>query len=59
VVFEELVILKSGWGPDLYDMAAWNAAQVELVDGFDFADLLFEDVDCLAWDKELEPAVIY
>jgi hypothetical protein len=26
IVFEELVIMKSAWGPDLYDMAAWNAA---------------------------------
>jgi hypothetical protein len=53
VVFEELVIMKSAWGPDLYDMAAWNASQVEEVDHFDFAELLIDDEDCLAWDKEL------
>ncbi len=58
VVFKELVIMKSGWGPDLYDMAAWNTSQVEEVDGFDFVELLLEDADCLAWDRELKPAII-
>jgi len=53
IIFEELVIMKSAWGPDLYDMAAWNASQVEEVDGFDFMELLLDDVDCLAWDREL------
>jgi hypothetical protein len=53
VLFEELVILKSGWGPELYDMAAWNALQVEEVDHFDFEELLLDDADGTAWDKEL------
>lgn len=53
IVFEELVIAKSAWGPDLYDMAAWNALQVKEVDQFDFAELLLDDVDSLAWDEEL------
>jgi hypothetical protein len=44
--------MNSAWGPELYDMAAWNASQVEEV--MDFEELLTEDVDCLAWDKELE-----
>jgi hypothetical protein len=30
--------MKSAWGPDLCDMAAWNAAQVEGVDNFDFEE---------------------
>jgi hypothetical protein len=51
-VFEELVIMKSGWGPDLYDMAAWNASQVEEVDKIDFAELLLEDANCVAWYEE-------
>ena len=59
VVFEELVIMKSAWGPDLYDMAAWSAAQVEEVDVFDFEELLAEDVDCLAWDKEVGQSASY
>ena len=53
-VFEELVITKSAWGPDLYDMAAWNESQVEEVDNFDFKELLLDDADCLTWDKDLE-----
>jgi hypothetical protein len=52
IVFEELAIMNSAWGPELYDMAAWNASQVEEV--MDFEKLLTEDVDCLAWDKELD-----
>lgn len=50
IVFEELVIMKSAWGPDLCDMAAWNTGQVEGVDIFDFEEMLAEDVDCAAWD---------
>ena len=52
--FEELVIMKFAWGPDLYDMAAWNESQVEEVDNFDFEELLLDDADCLTWDKDLE-----
>lgn len=53
VVFEELVIMKSAWGPDLYDMSTWNAAQIDEVNSFDFEELLVEDVDCAAWDEML------
>jgi len=35
-------------------MAAWNASQVEEVDQFEFEELLLDDVDQLAWDKEIE-----
>ena len=52
IVFEELAIMNSAWGPELYDKAAWNASQVEEV--MDFEELLTEDVDCLAWDKKLD-----
>lgn len=53
-VFEELVIMKSAWGSNLYDMAAWNAMQVEEVDLlFDYEEMLMEDDACAAWDKEL------
>jgi hypothetical protein len=55
VVFEQLVIMKSVWGPDLYDMAAWTASQVEEVESqFDFEELLLEDEDLSAW---VEPDV--
>lgn len=52
-VFEELAIINSAWGPDLYDMAAWNAAHVEEISLLDFEELIIEDADCLAWDKGL------
>jgi hypothetical protein len=51
-VFEELAIMNLAWGPELYDMVAWNALQVEEVT--DFEELLTEDINCLAWDKELD-----
>jgi hypothetical protein len=51
-VFEELVIMKSAWGPDLYDMAAWNNSQVEEVNYFDFEEMLVDDIDCTAWETE-------
>ena len=45
VFFEEIVITKSAWGPDLYDMAAWNASQVKDVDSFNFKELLLDDTE--------------
>jgi hypothetical protein len=54
IFFEEVVITKSAWGPDLYDMAAWNASQVEEIDSFDFIELLGDDTAGLAWDKDME-----
>jgi hypothetical protein len=54
IVFEEIVITKSGWGPDLYDLAAWNEAQVEDVGMFDFKELLVDNTADLAWDKDME-----
>ena len=52
IIFEELAIMNSAWGPELYYMATWNASQVEEI--MDFEQLLTEDVDCLAWDRELD-----
>jgi hypothetical protein len=50
-IFEKLVIMKSAWGPDICDMAAWNAEQVEDIDfTVDFKEMLADDVDCEAWD---------
>ncbi len=46
--------MKSVWGPDLYDMAAWSASQVEEVEMFDFEELLVDDENLSAWDKEFE-----
>jgi hypothetical protein len=53
-LFEEIVITKSAWGPDLYDMAAWNPSQVEEVDSFNFEELLLDDTEGLAWDKDMQ-----
>ena len=52
-VFEELVIMKSAWGPQLYNFAAWNTAQVEETSHFDYEQMLLKKVDCLEWDKEM------
>jgi hypothetical protein len=42
-VFEELVIMRSVWGPGLCDIAAWNTMQME-VGVFDFEQMLADDV---------------
>ena len=52
-VFKELAILGSVWGPELYDFAAWNAAQVEEV-MLDYEEMLLDDVDAFKWEKELD-----
>ena len=54
VPFEELTVMKSAWGPEIYDLAAWNVMQVEQVDMMDFEQMLVEDNDCLGWDEESE-----
>ena len=46
--------MNLAWGPELYNMAAWNASQTEDIGYFDFEELLTKDVDCLTWDKELD-----
>lgn len=46
--------MKSAWGLDLYDMAAWNATQPEVEEAsifMDFEDMLDEDA---AFEKDLE-----
>ena len=45
--------MKSAWGPDIYDMAAWNAAQSDNVASFDFQEMLEEYEEFEAWDKDL------
>jgi hypothetical protein len=44
--------MNSAWEPELYNMAAWNPSQMEEI--MDFEELLTEDIDCLAWDEELD-----
>ena len=58
--------MKSAWGPDLCDMAAWNTERVEGVeDIFDFnldsEEMLAEDVDCAEWARmdDVEPDTVY
>ena len=53
VVFEEVTITKSAWGPGLGDVAAWNAAQMEEVGNFDFEQMLVDDGDQEEWDKSM------
>ena len=45
--------MKSVWGLDLYDMAAWNAAQTDDIVSFDFEEMLEEDKEYEAWDEDL------
>src|SRR5271168_380079 len=55
-VFEELVVMGSAWGPDIYDMAAWASSQPEEeeVDFFDFEEMLADDAEMVAWEKDSE-----
>jgi hypothetical protein len=46
-VFEELVIMGSGWGPGLCDIAAWNTMQMEEVGVFDFEQMLNKDMTAM------------
>jgi hypothetical protein len=51
VIFEEVTITKSAWGPGLGDIAAWNAAQIEEVRTLNFEQMLVDDGDQEEWDK--------
>ena len=53
VVFEEVTITKSAWGPGLGDIVAWNAAQMEEVGNFDFEQMLVDDGDQEECDKSM------
>jgi hypothetical protein len=48
--------MKSAWGSELYDMAAWNTAQVEEITnlGFDFEEMLDDDGNSAVWEKDME-----
>ena len=52
-VFEELAIMGSAWGLELYDSAAWSTAQVKEV-LLNYEELLPDDVDAFEWEKELD-----
>jgi len=49
IAFEELTIMRSAWGPKLFDIAAWNAAQTEEIDVRDFEEMLIDDVELAEW----------
>jgi len=51
VVFKEVTITKSAWGPGLCEVAAWNAAQMEEVGLLDYEQMLVEDGDLEEWDR--------
>jgi len=55
IVFKEVTITKSAWGPGLCDVAAWNAVQMEEVAqmDLDFEQMLVEDGDQDKWDKSM------
>ena len=43
--------MKSTWGPNIYDTAVCNAAQVEEISLLDFEQMLVDDVDVVEWDN--------
>ena len=55
IVFEEVMITKSAWGPGLCDVVAWNAVQMEEVAhlDLDFEQMLVDDGDQDEWDKSM------
>ena len=53
VVFEEVTITKSAWGPGLCDVAAWNAAQMEEIGLLDYEQMLVDNGDLEEWDRAL------
>ena len=53
VLFEELTIIKSAWGPRRCDITAWNAMQTEDIAMFEFEEMLVDDVDFEKWDESL------
>ena len=44
--------MKHAWGPNIYDAAAQNAAQVDEITLIDFEQMLIEEVNMTEWDKE-------
>lgn len=50
-IFEELTVMKSAWGVQISDNAAWNAAQEEEVDNGDLPELLEADMEMARWDQ--------
>jgi hypothetical protein len=50
-MFEKLAIMRSAWGPKLFDAAALNSMEVEEINLADFEDMLADDVDMTEWDK--------
>ena len=47
------MIVGSAWGPELYDFAAWNTAQVEEV-MLDYEEMLLDDANALEWENKLD-----
>ena len=51
-IHKELVVMGSAWVPDIYDIAAWTSSQEEEVDFFDFEEMLADDAEMVAWEKD-------
>jgi hypothetical protein len=54
--FEELQIMKFAWRNNIGDLAAWNSAEVEVVDDElkAYHDLLIGDVEQEVWDNTVD-----
>jgi hAT family C-terminal dimerisation region len=57
-VFEELVVMGSAWGADIYDMAAWTGSQEEEVDYIDFEEMLANDSEMVPLEEEDDIEVV-
>ena len=44
--------MGSAWGPNIYDMTVWTDLQEEEVDFFDFEEMLANDAEIEAWEKD-------
>jgi hypothetical protein len=57
--FEELQIMKFAWRNNIGDLAAWNSAEVEVVDDElkEYRDLLIGDGEQEVWGNFIDEAV--
>ena len=44
--------MRSAWGLDLCNMAEWNKAQVQEIPMLEFEDMLVDDAEHSAWERE-------
>ena len=63
IIFEELTIISSAWGNNLYDLVALNEAQVEEIEDIahlhlEYEQMLVDDVNASDWDSKESASMI-